>query len=178
PPPGAPWQLETSPGSITFTGLTTGVLYTFIVYDSLTGCSYFETATAPIPTNSTLTTDTITANNITCTGNADGNVSFNINNPEAITINVDYQIFDSLSLAPVGPIVSGTVPAGGSLSVANLGPLPFGNYYVLITETSGPNAGCSNVTVPFNITESAIDLSLTASVSANENCNDLGVITA
>ncbi|WP_299892559.1 hypothetical protein, partial [uncultured Lacinutrix sp.] len=25
PPPGAPWQLETSPGSITFTGLTTGV---------------------------------------------------------------------------------------------------------------------------------------------------------
>ena len=177
PPPGGTWQLETTPGSTTFTGLTTGVLYTFIVYDSLTGCTYFETATAPIPTNSTLTTTAVSSNNITCVGNADGNVSFTINNPEAIAIDVDYEIFDSLSSTTTGITGSGSVPAGGTLPVTNLGPLPFGNYYVLITETSGPNTGCSNTTAPFNITESAIDFNLTASVSSNENCNNLGVIT-
>ncbi|AUC81400.1 T9SS type B sorting domain-containing protein [Lacinutrix sp. Bg11-31] len=178
PPPGGTWQLETSPGSITFTGLTTGVLYTFIVYDSLTGCSYFETASAPIPTNSTLTATALSSNNITCTGNADGNVSFSINNPEAVSIDVDYEIFNSLSLDTTGINGSGTVTAGGVLNVTNLGALPFGNYYVLITETSGTNSGCSIVSAPFNITESAIDFNLTASVSSNENCNYLGVITA
>src|SRR5690606_8870393 len=60
-----------------------------------------------------------------------------------------------------------------------LGPLPFGNYYVLISETSGPNTGCSVVTVPFNITESAIPLSLTTSVDQNANCNaNSGLISA
>ncbi|WP_299381653.1 T9SS type B sorting domain-containing protein [uncultured Lacinutrix sp.] len=179
PPPGGTWQLETSPGSITFTGLTTGVTYTFIVYDSLTGCTYFETADTPIPTNSTLTVSSESSNNITCTGSADGNVSFTINNPETSAIDVNFEIFDSLSQVTTGVNGNGTVPAGGSLPVTNLGPLPFGNYYVLITETSGANTGCSIVsTSPFNITESAFLLNLTASVSSNENCNDLGVITA
>ncbi len=178
-PPGGTWQLETSPGSITFSGLTTGVLYTFIVYDSLTGCTYFETAAAPIPTNATLTVDTVSSNNITCTGSADGNVSFTIHNPETSAIDVNFEIFDSLSQITTGVNGNGTVPAGGSLPITNLGPLPFGNYYVLITETSGTNAGCSIVTAsPFNITESAIAFNLTASVSSTENCNALGVITA
>lgn len=178
PPPGGTWQIETTPGSTIFTGLTPGVLYTFIVYDSLTSCTYFETSPIPIPTNATLTATAVSANNITCNGSANGNVSFTINNPEAISINADYEIFNSLSLATTGITGSGTILAGGLLTVSNLGPLPFGNYYVLITETSGPNAGCSIVTVPFNITESAIDLSLTASVTANENCSVLGSITA
>ncbi|TYC14144.1 T9SS type B sorting domain-containing protein [Bizionia gelidisalsuginis] len=179
-PPAGGWQTETTPGSnsTVFTGLTPGVLYTFIVYDTVTSCYYFESAVDPIPTNATVTASAITSNNITCTGSADGNVSFTLNNPEGIAIDVTYEIFNSLSLATTSIVGNGTIPAGGTLSVTNLGPLDFGNYYVLISETSGPNAGCSIVTVPFNITESAIDLSLTASVSSNENCNDLGVITA
>lgn len=181
PPPGGTWIPEDFPGSqsATFTGLIPGVTYTFIVYDASTGCSYYETATSPIPTNSTLTADTVTANNITCVGNADGNVSFTINSIYGVPTDVNYEIYDSLSTTTTGISGSGTVPAGGSLVVNNLGPLPFGTYFVLITETTGPNAGCSVVTIPFNITESAFDLNISATVDQNANCNpNSGVITA
>jgi gliding motility-associated-like protein/uncharacterized repeat protein (TIGR01451 family) len=181
PPPGGTWIPEDSPGSqsATFTGLIPGVTYTFIVYDASTGCSYYETATSPIPTNSTLTADAVTANNITCVGSADGNVSFTINSIYGVPTDVDYEIYDSLSTTTTGITGSGTVPSGGSLVVNNLGPLPFGTYFVLITETTGPNAGCSVVTVPFNITESAFDLNISATVDQNANCNpNSGVITA
>jgi len=180
-PPGGTWLAEDALGSkqVTFTGLIPGVTYTFVVYDSSTGCSYYETAMLPIPTNSTLTANALTANNITCVGSADGNVSFSINSIYGIATNVDYDIFNSLSLVSTGITGSGIVPAGGTLAVTNLGPLPFGNYVVLISETSGPNAGCSVVTVPFNITESSIDLNITASVTKNANCNpNSGIISA
>ena len=50
---------------------------------------------------------------------------------------------------------------------------------MLINETSGTNSGCSIVTVPFNITESAIPLSLSTSIDQNANCNtDSGIISA
>lgn len=183
PPPGGTWVLQDSPivtnPSTTFTGLLPGVTYTFIVYDSNTGCSYYETATASIPTNSTLTASAVTSNNITCVGSADGNVSFTVNSSYGVSTNVDYEIFNSLSLISTGVTASGIVPAGGNLPVSNLGPLPFGTYFVLITEASGPNAGCGVVTIPFNITESAIDLSIIATVDRNANCNsNSGLINA
>ncbi|MFD2725839.1 T9SS type B sorting domain-containing protein [Hyunsoonleella rubra] len=181
PPPGGTWVAEDAPGSqsATFTGLIPGVTYTFIVFDASTGCSYYETATASVPTNSTLTATGLTSNNITCVGSADGNVSFTINSIYAGATNVNYEIVNSLSLVTTGITGSGSVPASGSLSVSNLGPLPFGTYFVNITETSGPNAGCGVVTVPFNITESAIDLSITATVDNNANCNpNSGLISA
>ncbi len=179
-PPGS-WIPEDSPGSqsATFTGLTPDVLYTFIVYDASTNCTYYEPATTSIPTNSSLTATAVTANNITCNGSADGNVTFTINSVYAATTTVTYEIFDSLSQITTGVSGAGIVPAGGTLTVSDLGPLPFGNYYVLISETSGPNTGCGIVTAPFNITESAIPLSLTVSVNQNANCNpNSGVISA
>ncbi|OUR91876.1 chromophore lyase [Flavobacteriales bacterium 34_180_T64] len=179
-PPGS-WIPEDSPGSesATFTGLIPGVSYTFIVFDASSNCSYYEPATAPIPTNSTLIATAVSANNITCTGSTDGNVSFTVNSIYGIPVDVDYEIFDSLTLAATGVSGSGTLPANGSIDVTNLGPLPFGNYFVLINETSGPNSGCGIVTVPFNITESAILLDLTVSIDQNANCNiNSGVISA
>ncbi|GGK31884.1 T9SS C-terminal target domain-containing protein [Yeosuana aromativorans] len=175
------WLPEDAPNSktVTFTGLIPGVTYTFIVYDDDTGCSYYETATVPIPTNSTLTASALTSNNITCVGSADGNVSFTVNSIYATPTNIDYEVYDSLSLMPTGINGSGTVPANGLLTVNNLGLIPYGTYFVLIKETSGSNAGCSVVTVPFNITESARDLSITATVDKNANCNpNSGVISA
>ncbi|WP_396601279.1 T9SS type B sorting domain-containing protein [Algibacter sp. R77976] len=176
-----PWQDEDAVGSgqTTFTNLLPGVTYTFIVFDELTGCYYYETATSPIPTNSTLTANALTPNNISCVGSADGNVSFTINSIYATPTNISYEIFNSLSTTSTTVNGTGTVPAGASLSVANLGPLPFGNYFVLITEASGPNAGCSVVTIPFNITESALALNITASVDKDANCNpNSGIISA
>ncbi|WP_299336706.1 T9SS type B sorting domain-containing protein [uncultured Psychroserpens sp.] len=179
-PPGS-WIPEDSPGSetATFTGLTSGVTYTFIVYDASTNCSYYEPATTPIPTNSTLTLSAVSSNNITCTGSADGNVSFTVNSVYGSAVNVDYEIFDTLTLASTGVTGSGTVPANGSLTVTDLGPLPFGNYFVSISETSGANSGCGVVTAPFNITESAIALNLLVSINQNANCNaGSGLISA
>jgi len=178
-PPGGSWIPESTPGTATFSNLLTGVTYTFIVFDVSTGCSYYETATSPIPTNSTLIASALSANNITCTGSADGNVTFTVNSTYASATNINYEIYDSLSLVTTGISGVGVVPANGSLSVTNLGPLPFGNYFVLISETSGPNAGCSVVSIPFNITESAIELNLNATVDQNANCNpNSGVISA
>ncbi|WP_339614633.1 T9SS type B sorting domain-containing protein [uncultured Winogradskyella sp.] len=179
-PPGS-WIPEDVPGSesATFTGLTPGVSYTFIVFDQSTNCSYYEPATTPIPTNSTLTATAVSANNITCTGSDDGNVSFTINSVYTTAVNVTYEIFDSLSITTTGISGTGNVPANGSLIITNLGPLPFGNYFVSISETTGPNSGCGIVTAPFNITESAILLELITSVDQNANCNlNSGVISA
>lgn len=180
PDPVGAWLPESAVGSktATFTGLTPGVLYTFIVYDESTGCSYFETAETPIPSYSDLTASALVASNITCTGAADGMVSFEVNNPGAVAIDVSYEIFNSLSLASTGFSGIGTVPANGTLSVSDLGTLPFGNYYVLISETSGPNAGCGVVTTTFNITESAYLLNVSATVDNNANCEvNSGVIS-
>jgi gliding motility-associated-like protein/uncharacterized repeat protein (TIGR01451 family) len=181
PLPAGSWIPEDSFGSqsATFTNLTPGVLYTFIVYDEDTNCSYYEPATTPIPTNSTLTATAVSVNNITCTGNADGNVSFTVNSIYGSSVNIDYEIFDSLSLNTTGVSGSGSVPANGSFTVSDLGPLPFGNYFVNISETSGINAGCGIVTLPFNITESAFPLDLSTSVDQNANCNaNSGVVSA
>lgn len=180
PPPGGTWVAEDTSGSqsATFSNLIPGVTYTFIVYDDSTGCSYYETATAPVPTNSTLTTSAFSSNNITCVGSADGNVSFTINSAYGVATNVNYEIYESLGFITTGVSATGVVPANGTLSVTDLGPLSFGTYFVLIEETTGPNAGCSIVTVPFNITESAIDLGITAT-SDDANCNpNSGVVTA
>ena len=181
PPPGGTWAAEDSPGSqsATFTGLVPGVTYTFIVFDDSTGCSYYETADASVPTNSTLTTSALTSNNITCTGSADGNVSFTINSTYPVAATVSYDIINALSLIPTGITGSGIVPSGGTLSVSNLGPLPYGTYFVSVTETAGPNAGCGVVTQNFNITESARDLAISASVNRNANCNpSSGLVSA
>ena len=181
PNPTGDWIPEDSLGSksATFTGLTPGVQYTFIVYDAFTSCSYYEPSTAPIPTNSTLTATAVSANNISCTGSNDGNVSFTVNSVYGTPATVSYEIFDSLSQQTTGITGTGIVPANGSLNVTDLGPLPFGNYYVLIEESIGPNVGCSVVTAPFNITESALPLEITASIDTNANCNaNSGLISA
>lgn len=181
PNPMGSWIPEDSPGSESaiFYGLTPGVTYTFVVYDASTNCSYYEPATTPIPTNSTLTLSSVGSNNISCTGSADGNVSFTVNSLYATDVNVNYEIFDSLSLNSTSITGSGIVPANGMLTVNNLGPLPIGNYFVSITETSGPNSGCGIVTSAFNITESIIPLDLIVSVDNNANCNtNSGIISA
>ncbi|WMI64969.1 T9SS type B sorting domain-containing protein [Aestuariibaculum sp. YM273] len=180
-PTTAPWQDEDASGSkkTTFTNLIPGATYTFIVHDESTGCYYYETAETAIPTNSTLTVSSLIPNNITCVGSADGSVSFDINSTYGTTTDVDYEIYNSQTLATTGITGSGTIPANGTLSITNLGTLDFGNYVIVITEQAGAtNAGCSMVSEPFNITESAIELELTASSTRNENCNELGLITA
>ncbi len=162
--------------------LLPGVKYTFIVHDQGTGCYYYETAEFMIPTNSTLKVNNVVEQNITCKGAKDGKVSFTIDSTYPSATNVTYEILNSLGLTPVVPPAtgSGTIAANGTLTVTDLGPLPFGNYIIVVKETAGStNAGCSVASKEFNITESAIDLSVTVSVTKNANCNAAsGVISA
>ncbi|MBF7092848.1 T9SS type B sorting domain-containing protein [Flavobacterium sp. ALJ2] len=178
----------------TFNNLTPGVKYTFIVYDSNaahggtgTGCYYYETSEFAIPTNSKLEIDKLQANNITCLNADNGNVSFKVYSKYLVPTDVEYQIFNELTQAPVGPVQSGVVPGVAippvSLDINNFGVLPFGNYYVLVTEIDKsvtPNKkGCSITTLPFNITGSTTALVLDAKPINNANCNPLkGVIDA
>ncbi|WP_196216503.1 DUF11 domain-containing protein, partial [Flavobacterium sp. LC2016-01] len=175
------WQGEMPAGSksTVFNNLTPGVTYTFIVYDFDTKCYYYETAAAPIPTNSLLTV-AATGQNITCTGAADGAVNFTITNPypSATPITMGYEIFNAYNNVSTG--ISGTSPSvTTNYSVTNLGPLPKGIYYILVKELVGPNAGCSVTSKDFDILESPKPMVLTASVSQKANCaNNSGIITA
>jgi hypothetical protein len=50
---------------------------------------------------------------------------------------VTYQIYNSQPVTPIGSPVADIIPASGSLVVTNFGVLPFGNYFVLVTEDAG-----------------------------------------
>jgi len=176
------WVDETFPGSKIgeFTGLVPGKTYTFIIYDENTKCYYFQTSKDPIPSTSTLAIESFTPQNITCKGANNGNVSFDIKSPYGASVDIKYEIFTAFTnnLISTG---TETIPAGGTVTVnpASTVPLPVGTYYVLITETSGGNAGCGVPSVNFNIKESTELLTVTASVSKDANCKNLsGIITA
>jgi gliding motility-associated-like protein len=158
----------------TFTGLIPGITYTFVVHDNTTNCYYFETAAAPIDSPSSLTSTLDALANITCTGAADGNVSFSFDNYDAGATSVSYEIFNSQSNLTTGITGTSNVnpPAVGTgVSVSNLGPLPTGVYYVMFTEVGGAFNGCTAASAQFNITESTNLLQVTAALDKNDNCN-------
>lgn len=167
-----------TPETSTFTGLVPGVIYTFVVHDLITDCYYFKTADTPINTPSNLVSNLTTVANVSCTGSADGYVSFTVANYDVSTTSITYQIFNSQS--NIATSVSGTINGlSGIMSVANAGPLAPGNYYILFTEIGGTLSGCSSASVPFTISQSTQTLQLTVNVTRNDNCNaNRGRITA
>jgi gliding motility-associated-like protein len=170
-----------------FTGLTPGVTYTFVVHDGDTGCDFVNTANIPIPAASTLA-PTITPHNVTCKGEHDGYVSFSITGYDATATSIDYQIFKGLSNAPVSGVLSYTIgdpspvnyPVLPPLPAAQVGNLYPGPYYIVFTEKGGLKNGCKIASPVFDINESSIPLSITASVTKNSNTckSKVGVITA
>ena len=164
----------------TFTGLTPGITYTFVVYDTTTMCYYFESASAPINSPSNMTVTSLVEANITCTGAADGNVSFTFDNYDASTTTVDYEIFNAQSNVTTGFTGTAAInPPTGAITITNFGVLPQGVYYILLYERGGVNDGCSISSPDFTITESSNLLQVTAASPINDNCNvNAGVITA
>ena len=165
----------------TFTNLTPGVLYTFVVRDLTTQCYFVKTADTPIAQASTLTS-VVAPNNVVCQGEDNGSVTFTIDNFDSTTTSVDYTIRQAFSntilSGPINlPVTFGipetvTTPSPGSLSP--------GQYYIAFTENgTGAFNGCQSASSIFEISESAIDLEITASVFNNANCNaNSGLITA
>ncbi|AXB55881.1 T9SS type B sorting domain-containing protein [Flavobacterium fluviale] len=166
--------------STEFTGLVPGKTYTFIIYDEDTECYYFQTSDGPIPSSSTLEIDNFIPQNISCFGANDGNVSFDVRNLYAYPVDITYTIVNAYTNINTTNTGSRTIPVGGTVTIdpAAITPLPVGTYYVLITETSGANAGCGKSSYNFNIKESPKVLLIDASVSNNANCAvNSGVIT-
>lgn len=162
----------------TFTGLTPGALYTFVVYDSTTGCYYFEQAAAPVPTNSTMVVNPLTANNVTCIGAADGSVTFTVTGIGAGATSVNYTIYNAQTNIPITPLPgpTGIIPA--PFPSTTYGPLAPGNYYIQLTENGGVNGGCGIISSTFTISQSSTPLAVSATAT-NDNCNtNAGIITA
>ena len=170
------YQTADTPGgdTATFTGLLPGITYSFVVHDLTSNCYYFETADLPIDTPSNLTTKLDVINNVTCTGNADGNVSFTIDDYAPDATNVNYKIFNFQSNTTTGIIGSINVnppSVGSGISVTDVGPLAPGTYYILFNEVGGSYDGCSVGSEVFTISESTNPLQVAASLIKNDNCN-------
>ncbi|GAB4509200.1 MAG: hypothetical protein Tsb004_09500 [Allomuricauda sp.] len=163
----------------TFTGLTPGITYTFVVYDLTTNCYYFEEAAAPINTPSAMTATLDAVNNVSCTGSADGNISFTFTGFDVGATAVDYEIFNRQSNVSTGYSGTATVNAPTTVTVNNFATLPPGEYYLLLTEVGGAINGCSVNGGEFTIRESVNPLDLDVASPQNDNCNpNAGVITA
>jgi hypothetical protein len=171
--PNAIYLPEDAPGSkkAVFTGLVPGVTYTFVVYDDNTKCYYFEEATTPIPTASTVAISLLVPSNVTCTGSADGKVALTIANNYGVATDVTYQIYDSQTVSPIGSPIAVTIPANSNYPVPAFGSLAPGKYFVLVKEAAGAtNAGCSVASSVFTISQSAVLLTVNATVTKNDNC--------
>ncbi len=169
------------PNRRTFTNLIPGVVYTFVVHDLVTDCYYVKSADAPIAPASTLTSSVV-PNNVVCIGESNGSVTFTIDNFDSTTTSVDYTIYTAFTNVLVDgptnlPVTFGTPE---TVTTPSPGTLAVGQYYIVFTENgTGSFNGCQSATAIFEITESAIDLDITATVDKNANCNpNSGLISA
>jgi gliding motility-associated-like protein len=90
---------------------------------------------------------------------------------------VDYQLFVATTNIASGPPVSVTGLTGVPQSETITGLAP-GEYYVLLTEVDGPNAGCVYASPNFVVQQAPQLLAVTATTT-NDNCNPAaGTITA
>ena len=170
--PGPTYQPGTGDGGLSaiFEGLTPGVLYSFIVYDETTHCYYYQEAESAIPSLSSLVVSIPTPTNVSCVGNADGNVSFTFSNWSAGTTAVEYQIFKAQQNTPQSSVGSSNV-SGTSVTVNNFATLAPGNYYIKFTQIGGPTSGCTSATGYFSIAQSTDPLIVKATITKNDNCN-------
>ncbi|WP_191089059.1 SprB repeat-containing protein, partial [Arenibacter lacus] len=176
------WYLQdggaSSPAPYThnFTGLTPGVTYTFIVYDSDTGCEYVQEATVPVATNSSLASNIDATTNVSCFGASDGSVEFTYSGYGGTQ--VDYEIFTYQTNIATGITGNSSALIPGTARTRTLSGIAPGEYYILFTEVNGTNAGCVNASDPFVIDQSSALLEISATTT-NDNCApNEGTITA
>ncbi|QIH39003.1 T9SS type B sorting domain-containing protein [Flavobacterium sp. Sr18] len=158
---------STDPLKRTFTNLTPGVVYTFVVYDKNTDCYYFQTATGAVTPATPLTSNIIVENNVTCTGTATGSVTFTLDNYTSTTVN--YEIFRNQTNVSTG--ITGSVVTAAPSTITSPAGLTPGQYYITFTEVGGTNNGCTSASAVFTITESPVLLDLNVTATKNDNCN-------
>ncbi len=180
PPDSPPYIQGQGVGSRTavFSDLIPGVLYSFIVYDQSTGCSYIDSTKIEYISSTTIKEVRIVTP-VTCKGSSDGTVRFTVSDFPTDVTSIEYQVFDELTNVEITG-KSGTMVVSGISVTDIVSGLDKGKYYIVYTYVGGPQSnGCKTGTTPFEIYESAIEFSVTASVVKNDNCNEkAGVISA
>jgi gliding motility-associated-like protein len=164
-----------TPTVATFTGLTPGVIYTFVVYDITTRC-YFLQEAAPIPSNSSLKINLDSISNIKCKGTVfDGKVTFTVSDFDPSTTSLNYQLFKAQSNSAVGLVQNKNL--SGSVSFTEeLSNLEKGLYYIVFEGIGGPSNGCKVASSVFEIKESVLPLNLPPPIIKKANCNEKGII--
>ncbi|MFK7077334.1 T9SS type B sorting domain-containing protein [Flavobacterium oreochromis] len=176
--PAAPWSntfvnANNGTASHIFNGLIPGASYTIVVYDTTTGCYHFQKApVTPSFINPTLSE---VINNVTCKGAADGAIKFTLGGLSTGVTQFSYQLINAATNLNIGAPVLINAPFVYPYSINPLAP---GLYNILIREINGANAGCGKTFGPYEIKESATDLTLNLT-SKNDNCKiNAGTITA
>ncbi|SHI29690.1 SprB repeat-containing protein, partial [Arenibacter nanhaiticus] len=158
-----------------FTGLTPGVTYTFVVYDTDTACEYTQEATVPVASSSSLISTVDAATNVSCFGAADGTVEFTFHSYTGTQ--VDFEIFNATTHTSTGISGSSTALIPGASRTETLSSIAPGDYYILFTEVNG--AGCVSASDTFIIEQSPASLEITATATNANSCkNNSGTITA
>ena len=158
----------------TFTGLQPGVTYTFIVYDSNTGCTFTKEANIHVPTQSTLSVTLNGVASTTCADTNDGKVFVNLKHWGAGLTSMTYSVHPYPPTLPLNNPSTG--PVGGTINLTGANPatgtnttitgVPAGRYFILFTDING----CTMGSKEFTIGKSTSKLTITATVAAVPNC--------
>ncbi len=159
-----------------FSGLNSGQTYIFEAIDNVTNCTSYIEETIPPLSSITWVPDPIITD-VTCFGDTDGSISFQIEGFDPSVTDINYSILESLTNNPLGAAYAGTVTqaSGGPTPtpVVTINNIPPGDYILFFEEGTSPF--CSN-TYPFRILEpTPVRLSL-ADLN-NPNCNEDGEVT-
>jgi len=179
--PGTPPTTEVAgPGAneetATFTGLNAGQTYIFLAVDNVTNCSSYWEETIPA-LSSVDVVATPTVEDVTCFGDTNGSITFQIEGFDPSVTDINYSILETLTNNPLGAGYMGTVtqPAGGPTATpaVTINNIPPGDYVLYFEEATSPF--CSN-TYNFRILEpSPVNLNIID--QNNANCNEDAQVT-
>nr|WP_314752117.1 T9SS type B sorting domain-containing protein [uncultured Capnocytophaga sp.] len=145
--------------------LTSGVRYTFVVYNADTGCRYTHEATIPVPTLSTLAVTLSQTPTTSCAEGNDGKVNYTLSGWQAGST-ISWKIFNNSTHQQVdtGTAAAVTTPqtAGSALAA--------GHYYIVFTESP---SNCTQV-LHFEVKKSHLQMQISATATQKASCNTQG----
>jgi large repetitive protein len=137
----------------TFTALNSGQTYTFQAIDNVTGCSSYVEETIPALSAIDVVA-TPTVNDVSCFGDTNGSIAFQIEGFDPSVTDINYSILESITNNPLGVGYMGTIvqPLGGPTAtpLETVNNIPPGDYILFYEEVTAPF--CSN-TYAFRILE-------------------------
>ena len=152
-----------------YTGLNAGQNYIFQVIDNDTGCSSYVDVDIP-SVSSVNVVPTPTVTDVTCSGDSDGTITFQIEGYDPSVTDINYSVLEALTNIPATGTgtYSGTVTgiAGGPSPATTITNLEPGDYILYFEEATSPF--CSN-TFPFRILEPTPEV-LSLVDQNNANC--------